>query len=113
MGSSEWLRAGQAMERLLLTAKARGISAMPFVPLLRSAGAWQVIRERTGIEHPQMILRFGYAPAPPDHRTELLTIALTDAPIVPRQAVPTSQEERAAAEATGLGRGKLPGSHYV
>jgi nitroreductase len=85
------LRAGQAMERLLLTATARGIAAKPFVTLPGSS-AWQGMREHFGIEQPQMILGFGCASALPDDRTELLTSGLTDAPIVPRQAVRGSRQ---------------------
>jgi nitroreductase len=81
------LRAGQAMERLLLTAAARGIGATSFVPLPGS-GPWQGMREQLAIGQPQMILRLGYAPRAADHRTELLTVGLTNAPIVPRLAVP-------------------------
>jgi nitroreductase len=80
------LLAGQAMERVLLTATARGIAAQPFVPLPGS-GVWQGMRQHFGIEQPQMILRFGYAPAA-DPRTGLLAAGLTNAPIVPRQRVP-------------------------
>jgi hypothetical protein len=81
------LRAGQAMERLLLTGTARGIAAEPFVPLPGS-GACQGMRQHFGIEQPQMILRFGCAPASPDHPTGSPAAGLTDAPIVPGQRVP-------------------------
>jgi nitroreductase len=62
------LRAGQALERVLLTATVRGLAAAPLTQPLETADAWLVRDPRSGGEYPQMILRFGYglpvAPAP-------------------------------------------------
>jgi hypothetical protein len=64
--ASGWLAAGQALERVWLTATCRGISVSPLTQPLEVTGAWQVhgMRPRTG--EPQMILRIGYGlPIPP------------------------------------------------
>ncbi len=56
----DWLRAGQALQRVLLTATGRGIAACPLTQPLETADAWQVRDPRSGCEQPQMILRIGY-----------------------------------------------------
>ncbi|HXP21993.1 MAG TPA: hypothetical protein VN840_20290 [Streptosporangiaceae bacterium] len=71
---ADWLRAGQALQRVLLTATVHGVSAsFLYQPIeLRdmrgdAAPAWP------WPEHPQMIIRFGYgahAPATPRRRLE-------------------------------------------
>jgi nitroreductase len=68
-GRSHWLLAGQALQRVLLTATARGIDACPLTPPLETADAWLVRDPRSGREEPQMILRIGYGlPVPPTPR---------------------------------------------
>jgi len=57
---ANWLRAGQALQRVLLTATARGIDASPLTQPLETADAWLVRDPRSGHEQPQMILRIGY-----------------------------------------------------
>ena len=57
---SDWLRAGQALQRVLLTATLRGISASPLTQPLETPDAWLVRDPQSGFEYPQMILRFGY-----------------------------------------------------
>jgi nitroreductase len=65
-GPVEWLRAGQALQRVWLTATLRGIAVCPLTQPLETADAWQVRDPRSGIEEPQMILRIGYGlPLPP------------------------------------------------
>jgi nitroreductase len=62
----EWVAAGQALQRVLLTATARGISSCPLTQPLETADAWLVRDPRSGTEQPQMILRIGYGlPVPP------------------------------------------------
>lgn len=56
---ADWLRAGQALERILLSATARGISASPLTQPLET-NAWLVRDWRSGSEEVQMILRLGY-----------------------------------------------------
>lgn len=56
----DWMYAGQALQRVLLTATLRGIAAAPLTQPLETADAWLVRDPRVGVEQPQMILRFGY-----------------------------------------------------
>lgn len=56
----DWLRAGQALQRVLLSATVRGIAAAPLTQPLETADAWLVRDVHAGIEKPQMILRLGY-----------------------------------------------------
>ncbi|MGO9083510.1 MAG: nitroreductase family protein, partial [Streptosporangiaceae bacterium] len=63
---SDWLTAGQALQRVWLTATSRGIAVCPLTQPLDTADAWQVRDPRSGSEQPQMILRIGYGlPLPP------------------------------------------------
>jgi nitroreductase len=57
---SDWLHAGQALQRVLLTATVRGIAASPLTQPLETPDAWLVRDPRSGFECPQMILRLGY-----------------------------------------------------
>jgi len=66
---ANWLRAGQALQRVLLTATAHGIAASPLTQPLETADSWLVRDPRSGHEQPQMILRIGYGlPVPPSPR---------------------------------------------
>lgn len=56
----DWMHAGQALQRVLLTATAHGIAAAPLTQPLETADAWLVRDPREGVEQPQMILRLGY-----------------------------------------------------
>ena len=63
---SDWLRAGQALQRVLLTATAHGLSASFLYQSIElrdmrpeSAPAWP------WPENPQMVIRFGFAEQPP------------------------------------------------
>ena len=71
-----WLRAGQAMQRVLLTATVHGIATCPLTQPLETADAWQVRDPHSASEEPQMILRLGYGlPVPASPRrpvTEVL-----------------------------------------
>jgi len=55
-----WLRAGEALERVLLTATVHGIAACPLTQPLETADAWLVRDPQSANESPQMILRLGY-----------------------------------------------------
>jgi nitroreductase len=62
---ADWLRAGQALQRVLLLATARGLAVGALTQALETADAWLVRDPSSGIEHPQMVLRVGYGrPAP-------------------------------------------------
>ncbi len=64
-GRADWLRAGQALQRVLLMGTVRGLAASPLTQPLETGDAWLVRDVRSGVEYPQMILRFGYRlPAP-------------------------------------------------
>jgi nitroreductase len=56
----DWLHAGQALQRVLLTATAHGIAAAPLTQPLETADAWLIRDPRESMEQPQMILRLGY-----------------------------------------------------
>jgi nitroreductase len=60
---ADWLRAGQALQRVLLLATARGLQVGQLTQALETADAWLVRDPGSGIEHPQMILRLGYGRA--------------------------------------------------
>jgi nitroreductase len=64
-GTRNWLAAGQALQRVWLTATIRGISCCPLTQPLETADAWLVRDPRSGSEQPQMILRIGYGPPIP------------------------------------------------
>ena len=66
LGPAGWLAAGQALERVWLTAACRGISVSPLTQPLEVADAWLVRDAQSSIGEPQMILRIGYGlPIPP------------------------------------------------
>jgi nitroreductase len=75
-GKADLLRAGQALQRVLLTATDRGIAASPLTQPLETADAWLVRDPRSESEQPQMILRIGYGlevpPAPRRPVSEVL-----------------------------------------
>jgi len=57
----DWLRAGRALGRLLLTAVAEGLAASPMTQALDVAGCRARLTRDLGlVGHPQMILRVGY-----------------------------------------------------
>ncbi|MBB5102384.1 Acg family FMN-binding oxidoreductase [Streptomyces spectabilis] len=64
---ADWLRAGQALERVLLVATTHGVRAS----LLHQALEWPDLRERLapppshGRGHAQMVIRLGYGPSGP------------------------------------------------
>lgn len=56
----DWMHAGQALQRVLLTATAHGIDATPLTQPLETADAWLVRDPQEDVGQPQMILRLGY-----------------------------------------------------
>ena len=64
-GARNWLAAGQALQRVWLTATSRGISCCPLTQPLETAEGWLVRDPRSATEQPQMILRIGYGPPIP------------------------------------------------
>jgi Nitroreductase family len=62
----DWLRAGMALERVLLTATVRGLSVGILSHVTEEVDLRQVVRDpTTGWRHPQIVLRFGYGPSMP------------------------------------------------
>ena len=59
-GPLAWLMAGQALQRVWLTATCRGIAVCPLTQSLETAEAWLVRDPRSAAGQPQMILRIGY-----------------------------------------------------
>ncbi len=72
----DWMHAGQALQRVLLTATSRGVAVAPLTQPLETSDAWLVRDPREGAEQPQLILRVGYGlPVPQTPRrpvTEVL-----------------------------------------
>jgi hypothetical protein len=70
-----WLRAGQALQRVLLTATIHGIAASPLTQPLETADAWLVRDPASASESPQMILRLGYGlPVPATPRRPIAEV---------------------------------------
>lgn len=62
----DWLRAGQALERVLLSATAKGVCAsFATQPLEWPDLRWTLRDPVLGTGHPQMIVRMGYGPVGP------------------------------------------------
>src|SRR6266536_5394033 len=63
--SDLWLRAGQSLERLLLTATVRGLATTPMTQPLEIPELRELLTPAGGGRSPQVILRIGYGPASP------------------------------------------------
>ena len=71
---NDWLRAGMALERVLLTATVRGLSAGILSHATEAIDLRQVVRDPSSRwRHPQIVLRFGYGAGemPPTPRRPL------------------------------------------
>jgi len=78
---TDWLRAGQALQRVLLTATQHGIAASPLTQPLETSDAWQVRDPVSGRGTPQLILRIGYGlPVPATPRRPVSDVLDTSAP---------------------------------
>ncbi|MFE2597086.1 Acg family FMN-binding oxidoreductase [Streptomyces sp. NPDC059396] len=65
-GPADWLRAGQAMERVLLLATRHGVSGAPATQALEHPELRWLLRDPvSGTGHVQMVLRLGYGPRGP------------------------------------------------
>jgi nitroreductase len=77
----DWLRAGQALQRVLLTATQHGIATSPLTQPLETGDAWQVRDPASGQGTPQLILRIGYGlPAPATPRRAVSDVLDSSAP---------------------------------
>jgi nitroreductase len=61
----QWLRAGQALERMLLTATVRGLATTPMTQPLEIPELRALLTPPGGVSSPQVLLRIGYGPASP------------------------------------------------
>ncbi|MFF2009486.1 Acg family FMN-binding oxidoreductase [Streptomyces sp. NPDC058195] len=78
---ADWLRAGQALERVLLTAAAHGLVASFATQPLEWPELRRLLREEAlGTGHPQMILRLGYGPTGPPTPRRAVDAVLTIEP---------------------------------
>lgn len=89
------LRAGMAMQGLLLAAQAAGVSASFRNAAIQVPALRRAVGRAVGLDHPQVLLRLGYAAA---------TDADRPVPRRPAQAVLTSHRPPAATEPAGAGR---------
>jgi hypothetical protein len=65
-GPIEWLRAGQALEHVLLEATARGVSTSLLNQAIEHAPLRQQLNDPLSAwPRPQVVIRFGYGPAVP------------------------------------------------
>jgi len=77
----DWLRTGQALQRMLLTATLRGIAASPLTQPLETHDAWLVRDPDAGSGWPQLILRIGYGlPVPASPRRPVRDVLETPPP---------------------------------
>lgn len=66
---SDWLAAGQALGRVLLTATVAGLAAQPLTQVLELPVTRAQLRRALGhVGHPQVVLRIGYGTAGPTTR---------------------------------------------
>ena len=69
---AQWLRAGQALQRVLLTATVRGVSVQPITQPLEVPDLREMVTDARGRRHAQVGLRLGYAaPAVASRRRDL------------------------------------------
>jgi nitroreductase len=76
---ADWLRAGAALQRVLLTATLRGLAATPLSQLLEVPRLRALLDDSATNQVAQTILRIGYAttPAPPTPRRPLAEVIVT------------------------------------
>jgi len=75
---ADWIRAGQALERVLLTATVRGVASTPMTQAVEVPELRQLISDPPGGRYAQVILRLGYAPpAAPSPRRPLVECVVT------------------------------------
>lgn len=79
-GPVEWLRAGQAMERVLVEATAHGVSTSLLNQVIEHEGLrWQINDPDWPWQCPQAVIRFGYGPSvPPTPRRPIADVLITD-----------------------------------
>jgi len=74
-----WLRAGEALERVLLEITRHGYSASPLTQVVEIAGTRQMLRQELGLDlYPDVLLRGGRAPVTPSSRRRRLVDVLRE-----------------------------------
>jgi hypothetical protein len=75
-----WLRAGEALERMLLELTARGYAASPLTQVIEVARTNQQLRDELRLRmHPHVLLRVGRAPATAETRRRRLVDVIAEA----------------------------------
>ncbi|HUY49515.1 MAG TPA: hypothetical protein VMV92_27960 [Streptosporangiaceae bacterium] len=83
--AADWLRAGQALQRVLLLATQHGIVACPLSEALDIGDPAVDLGPGFGGQRPQLILRLGYGPqGPPTPRRPVSEVLRIAAPVPPR-----------------------------
>jgi nitroreductase len=77
----QWLRAGQALERVLLTATVRGLATTPLSQPLEVPRLRELLTDPATGAHPQVILRVGYGPDSPASPRRPLADVVTASPV--------------------------------
>jgi nitroreductase len=77
----QWLRAGQALQRVLLVATVHGLAATPMSQPLEIPALRELVTDTTAGRWAQVILRLGYAqPTTPTPRRPLAEVLLAESP---------------------------------
>lgn len=75
----DWVRAGQALQRVLLTATVRGVASTPMTQALEIPEIRRLLTDPGRHRYPQLILRLGYGrPASGSPRRPLADVLLTE-----------------------------------
>jgi nitroreductase len=78
-GPAAWLRAGQALERVLLEVASAGFTARPLIAAIEVACTYDTLRDDLGLTvHPHLLLRVGRARSAPATRRRRLVEVIFD-----------------------------------
>jgi hypothetical protein len=81
-----WLRSGQALQRVLLTATVRGVAVQPMTQALEMPDLRRSLAAADGRWWPQMILRIGYGQTAPNSPRRPVSACLVPRPWQRRRA---------------------------
>ncbi|GAB2584140.1 nitroreductase [Paractinoplanes abujensis] len=87
-GPADWIRAGQALQRVLLVATRRHLATTPISQPVEIPGIREVLTDRRAGRFAQMVIRLGYGPP---------------APATPRRPIAEVLSDRAASHRAGNG----------
>lgn len=78
-GPAQWLRAGEALERILLEVTRQGFAASPLTQIVEVATTREALRTELGLTmHPHILLRVGRAPLTPSSPRRRLVDVLVE-----------------------------------